>query len=433
MTRKFAYRHYVVLALLLAYVCNFMDRQILAILMQPIKEELALTDTQLGLLSGLAFALFYSTLGIPIASLADRSNRVNIISLSMAIWSALTAACGFATNFIQLFLLRLGVGIGEAGCTPPAHSLMSDYFDRGERSRAMGIYMQGVPIGIMLGLIVGGYVNEHFGWRMSFILVGLPGVIVALVLRLTVREVSRRGLLSAHAHPAIGDVFTQLFQIKSFRHIVFAHALFAWVAYGVTQWLFTYLIRRFDVETGGLGLISAFVYGGGVSLGTYLGGALSSWYGDRNSSFQTRLCAFGILAALPVYAGVLFLPGAHIAMLAMTPVYVGLYLCLSPTFALIQNLAPPEMRAMAVAIALLIINLIGMGLGPLMVGVLSDFLMPQLGPVEGLRMSMLCGLSVLAWSAFHYWRAGRTIAADLDAASVLERKTSLGDAANPAL
>ena len=188
-----AYRRYVLGMLALVYVFNFTDRQILAILMQPIKEDLLLSDTQLGLLSGIAFALFYVTMGIPIARLADRYSRVNIISVSIFLWSLMTALSGLAGNFTQLLLARIGVGIGEAGCTPPAHSLLADYFARENRASALSIYSLGLPLGSVLGLMAGGWVAQIYGWRMAFFLVGLPGLVLALMVKFTIRE-PRRGL-----------------------------------------------------------------------------------------------------------------------------------------------------------------------------------------------------------------------------------------------
>ena len=179
------YRKYVLGILLVVYVFNFIDRQILAILLQPIKVDLGLSDTQLGLLSGVAFAVFYATFGIPIARLADRSSRVNIISASLAVWSLMTAVCGLAQNFWQLLAARIGVGIGEAGCSPPSHSLISDYFAPETRATAMSIYSLGIPIGIMIGFLAGGWIVEFFDWRTAFIAVGLPGVLLAVVVRMT--------------------------------------------------------------------------------------------------------------------------------------------------------------------------------------------------------------------------------------------------------
>lgn len=422
------YKKYVITLLLMVYIFNFIDRQILSILMEPIKVDLGLSDTQLGLLSGLAFALFYTTLGIPIASFADRSNRVNIISVSLVIWSALTAACGMATSFIQLFLFRLGVGVGEAGCTPPAHSIISDYFSRKEMPSVISIYMLGIPIGIMLGMLLGGYVNQYYGWRMTFVIVGLPGIALAVLLKFTLKEPTRK-LAIKEANDStnqekekrqlpIKEVFKCLWKNKTFRHLVIGQSLVAWIGFGVTQWYAAYIIRRYGMSTGELGLWSAFIYGGGMTLGIYLGGFFVKKYGAKTATFQTKMCTIGLLIALPFYILVLTVADAKLSLMLMIPTFIFLNLCTGPTFALFQTLANSNMKAMGTAVALLVINLIGMGLGPLMVGYLSDQLTASMGSAEGLRIAMLSGLSVLLWAAYHYRLAGKTIESDLEAATM---------------
>jgi len=409
---RFSYQQYVLFAFLTAYVLNFIDRQILVILMEPIKEDLNLSDTQLGFMSGFAFAIFYTTLGIPIARLADRGNRVNIISGAIALWSAMTAFSGMAMNFWQLVIARIGVGVGEAGCTPPAHSLITDYFPRAERARAISIYMMGVPIGVLGGFLLGGWLNELYNWRIAFIAMGVPGLVLALIMKLTVKE-PKRGQFDELDHEAqanynLHETFRFLWRNRTFRHLVAAMALVAFVGAGIAQWQASFFIRYHGMGTGELGTWLSLMIGLVGALGTYLGGYISTRLGPNSEALQLRLLALVAVLILPVGIFWLSWPNRYIALLA-----VGLYAFLyflhyGPAFAKILAMTPGDMRAMASAITLFTVNLVGTGIGPLASGALSDALVPVFG-AGALRAAMMILFFVALWAAWHFWRAAASL------------------------
>lgn len=411
------YRYYVLALLVLGNAVNFIDRSILSILLEPIKLELKLTDTQLGLLGGLAFALFYATLGIPIAALADRWRRVNVLSISMVIWSAMTAVCGLATNFITLLLARIGVGVGEAGASPPSHSLISDYFPPEKRATALAVFSLGIPLGGMIGSFAGGWGTEAFGWRTTFMLVGLPGIALAAIIFLTVRE-PQRGM-SDHvetvdaAPPSMLKTFQLLWSKVSFRHMALASALHAFVAYGTSVWNAPFLMRIHSLpisEIGSwLGLIAG-IGAIGVFSGGYFGDLLASRFNDRR--WYMYLSGISTLAVVPFQLLVYLFGGTWtvIASLFVVSVFGGMFM--GPSFAIAHALVTPRMRAVASAILLFLINIIGMGLGPYVVGLLSDLLAPGLG-VQSLRYALCIAVIANLWATIHYLLAARTLRVDL--------------------
>ncbi|HEX8382808.1 MAG TPA: MFS transporter [Sphingomonas sp.] len=392
------------------YFFSYMDRQILAILLEAIKVDLSLTDTQLGLLSGLVFAIFYATLGIPVARLADRTNRRNIIAVSLAIWSAMTALAGLAQNFTQLMLARIGVGIGEAGSSPPSHSIIADLYPPERRAGAMAVYSLGVVLGAGFGTLIGGVVAHHFGWRMAMFTVGLPGVFLAIVVRMFVVE-PRRGLsdvvrAAPGAMPSIGQGFASIARNRPAVHLVVAVTLTSLIGYALTGWGPSYMQRSL-----GLSMLDVSTY---IALPGALIGSVSAIAGgkiaDRMARGQGLHAQSWVVAAMktlafPFALGFFFFDdpriaiGAYLISLLFANSYLG------PTFALIQHLAPLRLRAMWAAVTLLVINLIGLGLGPFLVGRLSDMLEPSLG-TESLRYAMLVVACGTPWAIFHYWRAG---------------------------
>ena len=268
-----SYRNYALFILMSAYVFNFIDRQILSILQEPIKSELNLSDTQLGLLTGFAFAMFYVVMGLPVARWADHGIRRNIIALSVTVWSFFTAISGLVTSYTQLLLVRIGVGVGEAGCSPPSHSLISDIFPRQERATAIGIYTVGVNIGILLGFLIGGWINEFFGWRAAFFAVGLPGVLLALIIRFTLKEprrgrVDHRPTSDTETVPSLGEVFRLLWGLRTFRHMALAAGLIAFAGYALLNWLPSFFIRVHGLSTGTVGTWFAMILGVGGGLAT---------------------------------------------------------------------------------------------------------------------------------------------------------------------
>ena len=415
------YTRYALGLLLVVYVVNFIDRQVLTILLESIKAELDVSDTALGFLSGFAFALLYATLGIPIAWLADRGSRRSIISLALLVWSVMTVLQGRATGFATLALARVGVGIGEAGCSPPAHSLLADLFPISTRSTALAIYSMGIPIGGAIGYLAGGWLDEYFGWRIAFMAVGLPGVALALVVRLTLRDPTR-GYWSepaAAAKPAAATSFSEVARfmtsMRSFLHLAMAAALHAFYGYGAAAFNPSFYRRVHELAQGELGSwLASVAFFAGV-LGTYLGGMLTDRLGRRDARWFVWIPGLATIAGVPFVLATYLVPDRHASLAALAGATIFASFYYGPTFALTQNLAPPRMRAQAAAILLLIINLIGLGMGPQFVGWLSDQLAPSYGN-ESIRYSLAWTVPICAvWSTWHYARAARTLRDDLRA------------------
>lgn len=415
------YRNYALGVLFLGYVINFIDRSILSILLEPIKQELVLSDTELGLLGGLAFALFYATLGIPIAALADRWSRVKVLSISMVIWSAMTALCGMASSFMALLVARIGVGVGEAGASPPSHSLISDYFPVETRATALSIYALGIPVGSMIGNAVGGWGAEAIGWRYTFFLVGAPGVLVALLLLMTLRE-PPRGLsekiqpvkTDVDKAPSMKEVFKFLWAKRSFRHIGFAAGLHAFVGYGAGTWNAPFLIRSHEMpitEVGGWLAVISGIGAIGTFGGGFLGDVLSKRYDDR----RWYLWVSGISTVVMVpFQFVAYLYGglwAVIPCLFVVSILGGMYL--GPSFAMTQGLVSLRMRAVASALLLFMLNIIGMGLGPYVVGIFSDLLEPSYG-ISSLRYALCLAVLANLWATVHYFLGAAVLRQDLE-------------------
>lgn len=410
------YRSYVLLLLMVVYIFNFIDRQILVILQESIKAELDLSDKQLGLLSGFTFAVFYVFCGIPIARLADRYNRVNIVSASIAVWSAMTALSGLAGNFLHLLAARIGVGVGEAGASPPSHSIISDYFPHGERGRALSFYSIGIYIGILIGFLLGGWVNQFFGWRVAFLVVGLPGILMAVVVKLTLRE-PVRGQMDDGDHVTntethiIPDLL-KLWALKSFRYAAFAAGFNAFLGYGSLNFMPSFAIRIYEVPVGVVGTWLALIAGLAGAAGVYAGGHLSDLLGKRDHRWTYWVPGISTLAA-----GVMLLP----MMLSgnqyvMWGIYVIVALCqamfLGPTIAMAHALVGPRYRALASSVLFFVLNMIGLGLGPLTVGAISDALAPSMG-VNSIRWAIMSTALAAFVGAALYFNAARYVREDL--------------------
>ncbi len=411
-----ATRNYALGSLLVVYTFNFVDRQILSILLEAIKLDLALTDTQLGMLTGFAFALFYATLGIPIARWADRGNRVNIISLALLIWSGMTALSGLAQNYWQLLTARIGVGVGEAGCSPPAHSLIADYFPQSNRATALGVYSLGIPVGILFGFLAGGWINEFFGWRVAFFVVGIPGILLAALVRLTLREPVRGmadGITAPVTQPTIGETLRFLSQKKSFKHLAFGGSLTAFVGYGLVTWVPSFLQRSHGMETGEIGTYLGLILGIPGGVGIVLGGYLSDRLGAKNKAWSLWIVSIALLLAVIPTIFVFLVDNQYLALsLLIAPVLLGNFYQ-ATTFSQTQGLVNLRMRAVAAAILLFILNIIGLGLGPQVVGLISDQLHSRFAH-DSLRYSLLICSFANVWSAYHYYQAGRYLQEDLD-------------------
>lgn len=420
------YRWYVVWLLFLVYVFNFVDRQILTILMEPIREEFHFSDAQLGLLSGLAFAVLYSTLGIPIARFADRSNRVNIISVSLFVWSLFTVLTGRAQNFMQLLLARVAVGIGEAGCTPPAYSIISDYFERKRRTTAISIYTMGIYGGVFVGFIVGALVAQKYGWRAAFYVVGAPGIVLALIVKLTLREPPRgyaEGMKAAPTPPPFSEVLHRVLTKSTFWHLALAASLHAFVGYGVNGFHPSFLIRSHGLTVAETGVILAIISAISGIGGTWFGGYLADKLSNSRNDVRWQLWTPGIATLLNVPAAILAYTLASrdmvIATMFVSLVFGVMYL--GPSYATMQRLVGARERAVGSSLLLLIVNLVGLGLGPWLVGVVSDImnsrfladgLATSLARSEGLRWALIIMVCINVWSFIHYMIAARTLERD---------------------
>lgn len=421
------YTRYAMFLLLGIYVVNFLDRQVVNILAEPIKNDLGLADWQLGLMSGLAFAIFYTFLGIPIARLAERKNRAVIIGSAVAVWSGFTALCATATNFMQLIAYRIGVGVGEAGCTPPAHSLIVDYVPKEKRASALAFYSMGTPIGGLLGLVMGGLIADAYGWRMAFLVAGAPGLIFAVLAFFTLKE--PRKLMADHAArvAATSATFTQtmsyLMKRRTFWFIAFAAAIKAFIGYGHAPFTASFFLRNHTAEVasmaadfglksvGFLGLALGLISGTAGAVGSWVGGWIADKYGKNDLRAYMVAPAIASLVTIPVYIIAVTIDSAGIALLILAiNGFLGT-LWYGPVYGTGQSVVPPHMRATAAAILLFIINLIGLGLGPLAVGLLSDWLNKGmgLGAAEGVRWALILSASfgVVAFACF--WAARKTI------------------------
>lgn len=409
-------RSYALAVLVVVYTLNFVDRQILAILLPAIKIEFTLDDWVLGFLAGPAFALFYATLGVPIALLADRFSRRNLIAAAIAIWSVMTALSGLATNVTQLALARIGVGVGEAGCSPPAHSMISDYYPPQQRSTAMGIYTVGISIGIMIAYLAGGWVVENIGWRQAFFIVGLPGLLLALVVRFSVQEPPRgmsENRVDTGDKPGMMEVARFLLRRKSFLHLAVGSGLASFGGYASISFFPSFLVRSHGMSLGQIGVYLGLLYGIGGAIGFAGGGYIADKLGRDDKKRSLWGVAIATMIAWVFVFPVMLLDNVTVvlALFFLPIIFSNFYL--ATTFAQVQGMVGLRMRAVASAFILLILNIIGLGFGPQVTGLLSDLLATEFGN-DSMRYSLLIiGAIVGPWSALHYYLAGRHIDEDL--------------------
>lgn len=408
--------------LLVVYIFNFIDRQIVNILAEPIARDLKLSDTQIGLMTGLAFALFYTALGLPIARYSDQpgTHRPRLIAIALATWSAMTALCGLANNFIQLLLARIGVGVGEAGCTPPAHSLISDMVPPEKRSSALAFYSLGIPIGSLLGLVIGGLLADWLGWRQAFLIVGLPGIAMAFVVWFGLREPRRERLATdteasrtAPAAMPMGQTVRSVLGSRAFVLLLIAGSSAAFLSYGKTTWTTIFFQRTHGLTPGEVGLWFGLINGFAGILGTWLGGWLADRHGATNRRHVLTAPAIGMAVAVPL-AVLAYMSASWpvaLALLVIPTLCNSLYY--GPTYSAAQGLVPIRSRAIAAAVLLFFQNLIGLGLGPLFFGMLSDLLQPVYG-ADSVRY-VLYGAAFLGLvPAFFFWRASLRLDEELD-------------------
>ena len=410
------YRRYVLGLLLLTFTVNYIDRQILAILLPSIKADLNLSDTQLGFLAGTAFAVFYAVMGIPMGRLTDHVNRRSMIALVLVGWSVMTALCGMAQNFVQLITARIGVAVGEAGYTPASHSIISDYFPPEQRAMALSIFSSGISLGVLFGFLAGGWINEFFNWRVAFIAVGLPGVILAVVIRLTMREPQRgqaEGLADSGAVPTFRTVASHLWQRHAYRHFIAGGALTGFAYFSILQWMPSYLDRAYGMGSSEIGSWLAPIMGLGGGAGALFGGRLVDTLSRRDERWYMWQPASAALLAAPLTL-VTFLQSDPRAMLLCLAFPVFLFAVhLGPMASAMQGFSAVRMRGVTVSVSLFITNILSLGLGPQVVGIVSDLLTPRFG-ADGLRYAIPCvAVFALVWSAAHFFVGARTFSSDL--------------------
>jgi predicted MFS family arabinose efflux permease len=426
-----AYRGFLLVILTVIYAFSIMDRLALSVVLQNVKSDLGLTDTQLGLLSGIAFGLFYAAMGIPIARWADRGNRVMIIAITTALWSAAVVLCGVARNFVQLFSIRIGAAIGEAGCVPPAQSLIADSFVRPERPRAYSRYMLAAPLGVVFGYLFAGWLNQLYGWRTTFVALGMPGLALAALALFTLREPRsaepsnkyvRGANLLGNAETPVGeslcDVGKVLLNNRTFRYLLNGYSVCAFCNYGILQWQPAFFVRSFGLRTGELGIWLTMVGGVCGLIGTYLGGEISAHYASNNERQQLKAIAvaYCVYAAISICA---FLSHSYVLAFGLMGIAaVVITTVLGVFWAVLNTVVLPRMRAMAVGIMFLFYNLIG-GLGSVAAGSLSDVLQPWAGN-ESLRYALLALWPGYFWGAWYFWRAAKTVNDDLKSVEVAD-------------
>ena len=405
------YANWVLALLLLAYILNFVDRQVLAIVGLEVKQEMGLSDTELGLLLGPYFALSFTLAGFVIARIADVASRRNVLVVGLAVWSLLTAGCGLARSFAQLASLRFAVAVGEAAGTPPSHSMISDYFPPERRATAMSVYGLGIYVGTGFGFAGGGLLLQWLDWRTAFLVAGLAGLPVALLILLTVREPARGAGPRAEA-PPLRRVLPEVFATRSFRWLMAAAACQAFLGYAVLSWGATYLRRVFELSPGEAGVAFGGIAAVAGGIGSLGGGVLADRLARRDPRWYAWLSALVSLAAFP-FAVIFALAGeSRTALLAFAPFYLLNNLYVASLWTLVQGLVAPGLRATASATQLAVTNLVGYGVGPALVGYANDALAPSLG-ADAIRWSLLGAAVVGAASALFFWQCARTLREDL--------------------
>lgn len=406
-------RGVIVLLLSAIYAVNYIDRQILAIILEHIKHEFGVSDTMLGLLVGPAFALFYATLGMPIALAADRMSRSRIIIASLACFSVMTLACGLVARFWQLAIARMLTGVGEAGTGPASQSIISDLYPPSERATAQAIYATGVNVGLMIAFFAGGWIADNYGWRAAFVAAGLPGLLLTLLSMAILRDPPRPAVAPASASAPSAVRLGFLWRQRSYRYIVLGTAMSAFSGYGITAFVPAFLIRSHGMGSTEVGLIFALIVGLGGGLGTYVTGRFADLAAKRGGIQRNLLVpAIAAVFSTPFWVP-FFLSGNVVVAVAAAVIPVSLSASfIGPCIATIQTITPPAMRARAAAIQLFVGNLIGLGLGPLVIGMLSDLMRPLLG-ADSLRYAMFAGVAAAFASIPFYLIAARHVPEDL--------------------
>lgn len=413
--RNEIYKHYMLGILVLSGVVGVFERFVFSLSLESIKQDLQLSDSQLGLLTGIAFTVFYAVAGVPIARWADKGNRVSIIAGSASLLGLMVSLCGIVSNFYQLLLVRAGVAVGEAGITPASQSLISDYFSRAERPQAIAIYFSCYSISMVVGYVLGGWLVETYGWRITFVVLGLPGLLIAMLVRTTLRE-PRVDIQTTTSPPvvALRNTLNTLWYQRTFRQILFAFCISYFFTMGVSQWLATFFIRSHNMTAMEVGSWLGFSFGVFATLGNYLGAIYVNRYAQCQEARQMRALAYAMIAH-GIFSTLGYLsPNKHIAFIFIGIGAAFLTFGNGPVFAAVQSLVNERTRSAAVAILFLFANLIGFGFGPLALGVLSDLLNP-LVKQHSLRYALVIFAPGVFWISFHYWKASQSIESDIDA------------------
>lgn len=410
------YRYYVLIMLMLTYMFNITDRLVMSILIEDIKAEFVLTDTQIGLLAGTAFTIFYVLLGIPAGRLADRTNRKTMISIAVSLWSVMAALCGVATGFWTLFLARLGVGVGEAGGNPPAISIITNYFEPHELSRAMGIFSVGAVLGPVVGFVAGGMLAEAYGWRWTFIILGLPGVLLGLIIYLTVREPSRSRFAQdraarekAEAQEPFTTTMTSLFGNRVFMRSALANALAVTASYAFAIWLAPILIRNFEIPVSEAGIYLGLVWIAGGIPGMIIGGYVTDRLAKTNPQWRAWYCAIVVALSLPLLCYSILTQNLLVALVVYAIGYGVHSSTQGPVIAMMQSAVSPTERGTASSIASLSATFLGYFIGPAVAGAISDNLAAEHGAMS-LNYAVI-GITVISLTlavAAYLW-AGRAV------------------------
>jgi predicted MFS family arabinose efflux permease len=442
-----SYCRWFMTVMLMVMIVSFADRAIISVLAQPIKEDLQLTDTDLGIIQGLGFSILYACLGIPLGILAERASRKLLIAASITVWSIVTALCGAATNFFTLLLCRIGVGIGEAGVMPPAVSLISDQFPPSRRGSMLGVLNLGAPIGFLVGQVLGGWIASQWGWRMAFYVMGVPGVLFAVLVLLTLRE-PPRGLVegtltdSKTPPPSTMEVVRYLFAKPAFRHLLIGFTLANFTMNAIANFVLPFFMRGFDVSLAEVSLLFGVVTFTSNGIGMLLGGFGFDWLRKRDLRWPVWGPGITLLAGIPFYLAAFYSRNYYVSMAFVWLGNMTVVTFMAPTLGSMQNMAGPRMRAMTSALSAMIVALFGAGLGPAAVGFMSDHIAGRIYPAanfisscpggrapggpgsaadtaclaasgDGLRYALMIMLVVLIWASYHYFRAGRTLRRDL--------------------
>jgi MFS family permease len=422
-----AYRRWLIFVMLLVCLINYADRSVVGAVAEPLRRELGLTDLQLGLLSGLSFALLYSVLGIPFARLAERHSRVRIIAAATLAWSLMTVLCGTAANYVQLLLMRVGVGVGEAGFMAPASSLLGDHYRKDQRAFATSIMMLGVPFGALIGAMSGGMIAQSLGWRWAFIIMGIPGIFIALLVLLTLRE-PPRGVVEgnvAEEVPPLGAVARQCFSNPTFRHVLIGGTLGGFGLHGLGQFLGVYFVRVHHLPYGTAGMLYGLQTFASVGAGLLVGGWLANRLGRRDLRWYSLIPAIGMFACVPIYLAAFRATDLTVSLVLIILAGTSLVLHYGPGLAIVQNLATPRTRASTIALYMLVVNAVSMGLGAPLIGFMSDFfaghVAQRLGDAVcapgvacaqaqgvGLQYALMASTIFYAWGGLHYLLAQRS-------------------------